>query len=333
MKRTSLVLFSFLLAAPLFAIDRFPVEANNLVRPLSATNALLIPVAGSLPGGFGTYFRSEIHIINYTSAEQLIELRWLPGDGTSGATQTAVRVTLPALTGFSSDDFVVDVLHRTGLGAITVTALTSDGSAINANGLLHATPRIYTKMPNSEGTVSQTFPSVPLTAVASADRQLIPSTMRNGGQYRMNAGVVNLSSAPQTYIVTVGTGTGAGRVTEQFQMDVPALALRQMNLAPTAQGLSQISIENVTAVSRTPSWLRTPRTSTTSAATPGRSSASRNRSRRSQRRNRALIEEQKCDRASAPRVARSMVVLAVRMEGVDGHRHGAIPQSALPPSD
>lgn len=255
MKRTYLFLFSLLLAAPLFGIERFPVESNNLVRPLSATNALLIPAAGSVPGGFGTYFRSEIFIVNYASVEQLIELRWLPGDGTSGTSQQAVRMTLPRLTGMTSDDFVVDVLRRTGIGAITVTALTADGSAVSPNGLLHATSRIYTRMPNSEGTVSQTFPSIPLADTVSAERQLIPSTMRFGGQYRMNAGVVNLSSAPQTYLVTVSIFTTPGPTIEQFHMEVPAFASRQMNLTPNAvPGRAQLAIENVTTTSRSSNW-------------------------------------------------------------------------------
>jgi hypothetical protein len=254
MKRTFLFLLVFLVAVPLFGIDRFPVESNNLVRPLSATNALLIPVAGSVAGGFGTFFRSEIFIVNYGATEQLMELRWLPGDGTSGATQQAIRVSLPPLTGMSSDDFVVDVMHRTGIGAITVTAISSDG-AVSPNGLLHATSRIYTRMPNSEGTVSQTFPSIPLSVVVSADRQLIPGTMRYGGQYRMNAGVVNLSNAPQTYLITTRVFTTPGPVTEQVQMEVPALAMRQMSLSPAAvAGRAQLAIENVTAVSRTANW-------------------------------------------------------------------------------
>jgi hypothetical protein len=244
----------FLLAAPLPASERFPIDSNNVVRPLSSANAVLIPVAGSVPGGFGTFFRSEITIINFAPETQLVELRWLPGAGEGGAAEQALRISIPAASGLSSDDFVVDVMRRTGIGAITVTAINADGSLAEL-GMLQVTSRIYTKMPGSEGTVSQTFPSVPLSVIAAADRQLFPSTMRLGGQYRMNVGVVNLSTAPQSYLVTIATGVGSARVSEQFTVDVPARALRQVNLPTTLQGNAQVAIENVTAVGRSGSWL------------------------------------------------------------------------------
>ncbi|HEX8154636.1 MAG TPA: hypothetical protein VF698_16000 [Thermoanaerobaculia bacterium] len=242
--RRTVLFLSLLLAVPVFA---------NLVQPLQSGNTILIPVAGSTPGGFGTYFRSEIHIINFLNEPQPVELYWLPSDG-SGQNIPPVRVTIPALTGIASDDFVFDIMKREGLGSILIIPMTPAGT-LSTNARLQATSRIWTRTPGSDGTVSQTFPSIPTAGVNSSTLQLIPSTMRINSQYRLNVGIINFSVFPQRYTVTYSTGSGASRVDEDHEVDVPALGMRHLNFDTRRQGVVQVSIRNDTGSSSSPSWI------------------------------------------------------------------------------
>jgi hypothetical protein len=254
MRRLSLLsLLIAAIAVPVFGQRFERVEVNNLVQPLTTASSLIIPVAGSTAGGFGTYFRSEIHLINFSTVEQRVNLLWVPSEG-SGANDQPTQITLPGLTGVASDDFVVDVLHRTGLGSIVVLPVNADGSP-SSGAKLHAVSRIWTRAPNSEGTYSQTFPSIPLFGLVAGPRQLIPGTMRVNSQFRMNVGLINLSSQQQHFIITFLTGSSANRITEEFQVDLPAFSMRHMNLPTTVQGAVQITFTNDSGGLRSTQWL------------------------------------------------------------------------------
>src|SRR5947208_8710498 len=79
----------------------------------------IIPAAGSTAGANGTFFRSDVTLINYaTTAEDVIALFWPAGQSTPPSTSAGVRLTLPASHATTYIDFVATVLGKSGLGAI-----------------------------------------------------------------------------------------------------------------------------------------------------------------------------------------------------------------------
>ena len=177
MKRFLPAIF-FLLATAAFAQLRGP------------TNQILISAAGSTQGLNGTFFHSDISIMNYRNAEQQVSLQWLP-QGASGGSIPPRVITIPALSGIISEDFVVTVMQQTGLGAILITAVTSTGS-LDPGGLLYVTSRIWSPQPDKpNGTVSQTFPPL-ATGALNAASQVFILGQRIDSRYRTNVGIVNL---------------------------------------------------------------------------------------------------------------------------------------------
>ncbi len=214
----------------------------QLITERAGTSQLLIAAAGSLMGANGTFFRSDITIINYRSdADQLIRFSWLP-QGTSGINIPPVDVTLPKLTGINREDFVTDVLGQSGLGAILVTALTPNGQ-FDAAGRLHATSRIWSNQPGlSSGTVSQTFPVISVNDINSGTRLIILGQRRDD-RYRTNLGIVNLDPQAQTFQITVQSDAR----TELVSLPVPPLSMQQISLTgPTAANL-QIAVTNISS--------------------------------------------------------------------------------------
>ena len=95
----------------------------GVVQPLGAASQVLIPAAGSTPGANGTFFKSDISIINLATRDQTISLQWLSQAGTTINT----LIIIPARTGIRSADFVHDYFNQTGLGAIIISGVTSGG--------------------------------------------------------------------------------------------------------------------------------------------------------------------------------------------------------------
>jgi len=105
------------------------VSAAAYAQLTAPAPQVLVPAAGAVGGLNGTFFRSDIAIFNFRNADQNVALRWLP-QGQSGAATQRVVITIRALSGVISEDFVTDFLHQTGLGAILISAVNADGSAI-----------------------------------------------------------------------------------------------------------------------------------------------------------------------------------------------------------
>ena len=165
-------------------------STTALAQLRGPTNQILISAAGSVQGANGTFFHSDISIVNYRDVDQLVSLQWLP-QASDGTAIPPRMITITARTGIVSEDFVASVMQQGGLGAIVITAVTSTGS-IDPGGLLYATERIWTPQPDKPtGTVSQTFP-VLATGALNAAPQVIILGQRIDSRYRTNVGVVNL---------------------------------------------------------------------------------------------------------------------------------------------
>ncbi|MHB9020173.1 MAG: hypothetical protein ACYC3G_04905 [Minisyncoccota bacterium] len=214
------------------------VEAGGLSTPRAYSNRILIPAAISADGANGTTFRSDIRLTNQSDRPQRVQLDWLPRDGAPG-TAVVTIVELDPHETLASDDFVLEVMNRGGLGAILVNGIDETGAA-DPDARLHATARVWTPQPGSEGTSSQSFSPIPLKDVVS-DKLFIVGHRRNE-QYRTNIGIVNLDSGTHTFLVTV-SGETPTLVPEEYRVTVPGFAMVQFPVTGAQQNQLRVDIE------------------------------------------------------------------------------------------
>ena len=212
----------------------------------AGSSQLLIAAAGAVTGANGTFFRSDITVINYRDVDQKIRFLWLP----QGSTGTAfVDMTLAKATGFSSEDFVTSVLMQSGLGSILVTAITSDGQ-FDILGKLHATARIWSNQPGlSSGTVSQTFPIIAVNDINSTRLSILGQ--RRDDRYRTNVGIVNLNPDTQNFQIAVQSDS---RI-ETVPVAVPGLSMQQFTMTGPAGSNLQVAVTNTTTSNQGTRWI------------------------------------------------------------------------------
>ena len=196
------------------------IFAVLVVLPVIASaQQYILPAAGSVPGGNGTYFRSDVSIWNLREESQKISMRWLP-QGVNGTGIAAVELTVGAYSGIQDQDFVANVMHQQGLGAILLTAVRADGTP-DPNARLTIQSRIWTPQPNTLGFTSQSFDAVRVTQI-SGDRRAI-TNQRNDFRYRMNVGITNFDAqATRTWQIIAGA--------ETFSMTLPPMSMNLMSL-------------------------------------------------------------------------------------------------------
>ncbi|HEX9982333.1 MAG TPA: hypothetical protein VGF69_03635, partial [Thermoanaerobaculia bacterium] len=170
------------------------------VAGAQSSNYLVIPAAGDVVGGNGTHFRSDITIYNLRGQSQRVELVFAPAGGSANPPRRTVLI--PPLSTLSSENFVVEVIGSTGLGAITLRAVDANG-ALDPNGSLYGTSRIWTPQPpDGEGTTSQSMPVLPQSEVNHT--HLVFVGHRQSQQYRNNVGIANFdATTTQTFRITV----------------------------------------------------------------------------------------------------------------------------------
>src|SRR5438270_4396956 len=83
--KSSLIVLSIFCAAAAFGAQP---HSNSVVVPLTAVSQFLIPAAGSTAGVNGTFFHSDISIVNFASHDQIVKIQWLPQSGAAGSTTT-----------------------------------------------------------------------------------------------------------------------------------------------------------------------------------------------------------------------------------------------------
>lgn len=200
----------------------------NIVRVDSSTFGFTIPAAGSLQGGGGTFFKSDVTLANYEDNPRRILVIWL-ARGTDGSNAPVFRTTLPDAPPVTTRDFVT-ALGLSGLGSLFVVAVDS-ADQVDASGNIDGFSRIWTNQPGAAGTVSQPFPGMD-DANLYGEFEAIALGLRQDAGYRSNAGVVNLDDQAHRFTVTVlGENTEA-----EFTIDVPALSMQQISLGSDAFG-------------------------------------------------------------------------------------------------
>lgn len=214
----------------------------GVVQPLRGAPQLVILAAGNTPGVNGTFFRSDITILNLGTNSQNVNLQWLPQVG-AGAPVTRM-INIPAFDGVRSADFVRDYFGKAGLGSIVITALTP-GGALDPDAILFASSRIWTPQPGTAGTTSQTFPAIPLSTRAGSRADVLSVGAADNTNYRVNVGVVNLDPEnTQTFYVepekTIGPPTAR-------PVTLPPLTMQQISLSSESSITLRVLIFNRTA--------------------------------------------------------------------------------------
>ena len=196
----------------------------------------VIPVAGSVAGGFGSFFRTEVTITNPSPFGIGVVLVYHPA-GRSAEPGDPRRNTL--LVGNESRTYtdIVETMGQTGLGSIDV--LTSG-----------FTPVITTRIYNDAGTAGTSGFTEEVVTSNEAIRSgayadfTIPFDLTN---YRVNVGIRTLGE-PATFVVTVHDATGAV-VGSTAERTVPASYFEQIPLSaflagvtPPAGGLARIHV-------------------------------------------------------------------------------------------
>lgn len=238
--RRGIISFIIILAAT--------TASAQIVVTRSTSAQFVIPAAGAVDGGNGTFFRSDITLINYRPTLQNVRLQWLP-QGATGVGVPPSDITINASSGIASEDFVTNIMHRTGLGAILVTGITATGDFDPAAQLV-ATSRIWTPQPSSSGTTSQSLPVVSTSDVSSTVSVVLGA--RRDSRFRVNVGIVNLSNSQQRFQVA-SAGTNGTDVT-QVDVEAMSMVLFRVNGADSTVPL-QIQVSNVSATARSNAWI------------------------------------------------------------------------------
>jgi len=226
---------------PLFILSLCISAQAQLTAPAPQ---ILIPAAGSVAGLNGTFFHSDIAVFNYRDVPQNVVVQWLP-QGVPGAGVQSRLIVINARSGVISEDFVAQVLQQSGLGAIVFTAATADLQP-DANGALFITSRIWSpQADNPGGTVSQTFPAVDLAKINSNNVAILGQ--RVSEQYRTNVGIVNLSTATQTFEVLQNSDDPTFAPVLQT-VTVPGRSMQQVQLLNARATALQVRVRSTTGI-------------------------------------------------------------------------------------
>lgn len=215
----------------------------------AAAQELLIPAAGAVQGIGGTFFRSDITLFNHHSTTQRVTLRWLPQVG--GQTIPPLTFDISPSSAVSSEDFVTNVLHVSGLGSILVQPVDQNGNPVLGSGI-SATSRIWSPGTNGNGTVSQSFPAIP-TATVNSDQLLLVLGQRLDDRFRTNVGIVNLDPT-QTLEFDIFQNTNDSRGSITTHVVVPPMTMQQIGLPFAAVPVLDIGVQVRTPANAT-KWI------------------------------------------------------------------------------
>jgi hypothetical protein len=198
---------------------------SNAVSVENASPIITFLAAGSIPGQNGTFFKSDVMLMNF-GPEQRALILWLER-GVDGSSSPVYEITLPAGdTGTFTDtnlffpDFVTNELEEEGLGSVVIIAIDANDE-IDSSARLTGMSRIWTNQPNATGTVSQPFPSVdPL--YFGTEAYIVG--LRHDESYRTNVGIMNLDLEPHTFTLTIV----GERKRETMQVTVKAASMEQV---------------------------------------------------------------------------------------------------------
>lgn len=198
---------------------------SGLALGASAKNSY-IPVAGSVPGVGGTYFRTDLRIFNPSdTVDIVVSIHFLP-TGIDGSNISGRLVTVPKREMVVLND-VVGTFLEWPTPAIGALRLDSDTDASYS---YIADSRIYTDSTNPA--VSGTYGQyVPAMTAAEAKEKTVVLQLKNDffGEYRSNVGVMNPGDVETTVTAKLYgfDGTPLGNI---GQLTIPAKSMQQVSI-------------------------------------------------------------------------------------------------------
>jgi plastocyanin len=150
--------------------------------PAAMAGEQIIAAAAHAPGVNGTFFRTDVRVVNLSNAKGTFELAWLPSNRDNSSPQSVV-LELEARASRQLDDIVLTTFGVEGGGAIRVS---SEAAFV-------ATSRTYTTASDGcPGTFGQFIPAAATTdaRIKSVLANIRLSAVSTSG-FRSNVGLVN----------------------------------------------------------------------------------------------------------------------------------------------
>lgn len=195
MRKIGLALLLLLFSLPLFA------QIND---------TYVIPVAGNLPGAFGTRWMSQVSIFNpQVDVPLKVSVVYLP---TGGGTSSEVLLTVPPNSVALADNVLLEWFHiANGSGALIVATFPEDGNPIDqVSRSFLVTSDTFNN--SKSGTYGQSIPGLwtGLQDYATDGTSAVSHGIRHISQYgwRTNFGGVNLGDSPVTLRLNVYDADG-----------------------------------------------------------------------------------------------------------------------------
>jgi hypothetical protein len=248
--KSTLLAISLLLCAVSSSYAADP-GSDNVVTPANDAYEVVIPAAGKVEGANGTFFRSDVTLVNPLNRTLIISARWIPQPNKAPDVR---NITLQAKEVKRYDDFVENIFREEGLGAVVLTAVTSDGGP-DTSARFYVSSRIYTPQLATGGSTSQSFPAVPMSSIDTTSATLFGLGAEDpGSHFRVNVGIVNLDSTrTQTFVISVPQSVGTPLT---YNVTLPPRTMQQVNNVIREGSQRYVRILNQTeSDSRSGKWI------------------------------------------------------------------------------
>ena len=189
----------------------FTAAAN--ASTFRAADIVYLPAVARLQGGAGAFFKTDVTIINTSTARVVVQVAYVEGSGDNstapntlitlptfapGERRELIDIALSALNRDTANGYLIFFSCREGGNCTTCDTNGGDCLDITVQG------RIYNDTPG--GTFGQSFPGLPwygfaaLNSTTEGTDRLSINGVRNNANYRTNIGLVNASQFSSTVL-------------------------------------------------------------------------------------------------------------------------------------
>ena len=192
-------------------------------------SSLIIPVAGSVAGAFGTFWRTDLSVINYRDVEQRTLITYSSSGTFSYGSEVDVEVVLPAHSTTTYEDVVSTLFQKNGLGVIYINPTFE--TAFDPAADLDATYRIWTDQPGRGGTMSQASSALHVFELPTGTQTRVIIGARQDANFRCNVGVTYIGYGARSFRITARSASGSVTTTVLVEgYNMAQVALPQGNL-------------------------------------------------------------------------------------------------------
>ena len=200
-------------------------------------SALVIPIAGNTPGGFGTFWKTDLNVINHRDVDQPVLITYSTTGTFFYGSEIEVQLVLPARSTTTFEDVMVTLFHTTGLGVIHINPTFYD--TYDAGADLDATYRIWTVQPGTRGTMSQSGSAIHVLELPPGNQTRIVIGAMQDSSFRCNVGVTNINYARRSFRITASSASGSVTTT----LTVEGFNTSQVPLPAGNLGYMTVTIE------------------------------------------------------------------------------------------